>query len=75
MKGLPRSAQLPLALVLVVAGAATAILAVGSSSKTKLPGNAKKLAPADGFRGSTLSPVRHAPPIRLRGNDGAFGGR
>jgi protein SCO1 len=50
----------------VVAGAATAILAIGSSSKTKLPGNAKKVAPADGFVGARLSPVRPAPPIRLR---------
>jgi|SRR5919204_3637564 protein SCO1/2 len=67
MQCIGRSAMVPLALVLVVAGAATAVLAIGgSSSKPELPGNAKKVAPADGFTGSLLSPVRQAPPIRLR---------
>jgi protein SCO1/2 len=67
MHRIGRSAVVPLVLVLVVLGAATAVLAIGSSSSgTKLPGNAKKVAPADGFVGSTLTPVTQAPPISLR---------
>jgi protein SCO1 len=64
---LSRASVLPLVLVLVVVGAATAVLAAGgSSSSTKLPGNAKKAAPADGFAGATLTPIKQAPPISLR---------
>jgi protein SCO1/2 len=63
---LSRATVLPLVLVLVVVGAATAVLAVGSSSSTKLPGNAKKGTPADGFTGATLTPIKQAPPISLR---------
>jgi protein SCO1/2 len=67
MKGLSRSPAVPLVLVLVVAGAAIAVLAIGNGkSSDTLPGNAKKQAPADGYRGSLLSPVRAAPPINLR---------
>lgn len=66
MQRISRSVVLPLVLVLVVAGAATAVLALGSSSKTKLPGNATREKPADGFLGSTLTPVKQAPPIKLR---------
>jgi protein SCO1 len=66
MQRIGRSAVVPLVLVLVVAGAATAVLALGNGSKTKLPGNVTRQKPADGFVGATLSPVRQAPPIRLR---------
>ena len=67
MQRIGRSALVPFVLVLVVAGAATAVLAIGNSgSSPKLPGNAKKEAPANGFVGATLTPVRQAPPIRLR---------
>jgi protein SCO1 len=67
MKRLSRSTAVPLILVLVVAGAATAVLAIGNkTSSGKLPGNATKEAPANGYRGALLSPVRDAPPIRLR---------
>jgi len=67
MQRIGRSALVPFVLVLVVAGAATAVLAIGNSgSSPKLPGNAKKEAPANGFVGGTLTPVRQAPPIRLR---------
>ncbi|HEY2601293.1 MAG TPA: SCO family protein [Thermoleophilaceae bacterium] len=66
MQRIGRSALVPLVLVLVVAGAATAVLAIGSSGGgTKLPGNAKKQAPAGGFRGATITPVQQAPPIAL----------
>ena len=66
MQRIGRSAVIPHVLVLVVAGAATAVLAIGSSgNKIKLPGNAKKVAPAGGLVGARLSPVRQAPPIRL----------
>jgi protein SCO1/2 len=66
MQRIGRSAVVPLVLVLVVAGAATAVLAIGGSSKPKLPGNAKKVAPADGFVGARISPVQAAPAIALR---------
>ena len=43
MQCIGRSAMVPLALVLVVAGAATAVRTIGgSSSKPELPGNAKR---------------------------------
>jgi protein SCO1/2 len=67
MRRMSRATVVPLVLVLVVAGAATAVLAVGSSGgNNKLPNNVKKQAPADGFVGATLTPVRQAPPIALR---------
>lgn len=67
MPRMSRATVVPLVLVLVVAGAATAVLAVGSSGGSdKLPNNVKKQAPADGFVGATLTPVRQAPPIALR---------
>jgi protein SCO1/2 len=59
--------MVPLLLVLLVAGAATAVIAVGnSSSRRKLPNNAKTAPPSNGLRGTTLTPVREAPPIALR---------
>jgi protein SCO1 len=62
-----RSTVVPLVLVLVVAGAATAVLAIGNSSNnTKLPGNAKRAAPANGFAGASITPVQPAPAISLR---------
>lgn len=66
MQRIGRSAAIPIVLVLVIAGTATAVLALGGKSSEKLPGNAKKAAPADGFRGATLTPVKVAPPIVLR---------
>jgi protein SCO1/2 len=67
MPRMSRATVVPLVLVLVVAGAATAVLAIGSNGgTTKLPNNAKKVAPANGFVGATLTPVRQAPPIALR---------
>ncbi|HEY7633334.1 MAG TPA: SCO family protein [Thermoleophilaceae bacterium] len=66
MLRLSRATVVPLVLVLVVAGAATAVLAIGSSGSNKLPNNVKKEAPANGFVGATLSPIRQAPPIALR---------
>jgi protein SCO1/2 len=66
MPRMSRATVVPLVLVLVVVGAATAVLAVGSgSSKPKLPNNAQKTAPADGFRGATLTPIKAAPSISL----------
>ncbi len=63
---LSRATALPLVLVLVVIGAATAVLALGNgSSSPKLPGNAKKASPANGFAGATLTPIKQAPPISL----------
>jgi protein SCO1 len=71
MQRIGRSAVVPLVLVLVVAGAATTVLAIGGSgSNPKLPGNVRKVAPADGFVGARISPVRPAPPIRLRNHLG-----
>jgi protein SCO1/2 len=63
-----RSTVIPLALVLVVLGAATAVLALGnsSSSSTKLPGDAKTAPPSGGFDGATITPVKEAPTISLR---------
>jgi protein SCO1 len=63
-----RSTVVPLVLILVVLGAATVVLAVGggSSRNPRLPGNAKEAAPARGFMGETLKPVKQAPAIRLR---------
>jgi protein SCO1/2 len=71
MPRMSRATVVPLVLVLVVVGAATAVLAIGSSSNNdKLPNNAKKTAPADGFRGATLTPIKAAPPISLRNYEG-----
>jgi protein SCO1/2 len=66
MQRIGRSAVIPLALVLLVAGGATAVLALGHGGAAKLPGNAKKAPPAGGFLGSTIRPVEQAPPISLR---------
>src|SRR5215467_7463103 len=66
MLRMSRATVVPLVLVLVVAGAATAVLAIGSKGSDKLPNNVKKEAPANGFVGATLSPIRQAPPIALR---------
>lgn len=67
MQRMSRATVVPLVLVLVVAGAATAVLAIGSSGgKDKLPNNVNKQAPANGFVGATLTPVRQAPAISLR---------
>jgi protein SCO1 len=61
-----RSTLVPILLVLLVAGVASVALALGSGGGTKLPGNAKRAAPAGGFRGATITPLRQAPPISLQ---------
>jgi protein SCO1/2 len=67
-----RSVLIPLVLlVLVVAGGLLALgLGGGGGGKAKLPGNAKSSGPGGGFLGAELTPVKQAPPLRLRDYQG-----